>query len=357
MEGIRLPEAALRRFAQGLFAHYGFSQEDSAVIADVLLTADLFGIQSHGVQRLMRYYKALEAGEVAVDARPEVVYETPVSATLDAHRAMGPLVGAQAMRRAIDKAGTCGVGLVAVRNSSHYGIAGYYTQMALKADLVGVCMTNTEAILVPTFGAQPVLGTNPIAFAMPADPIPFWFDAAMTVVPRGKLEVYAKDGAPLPPGWALDAAGRESRDGGAVVAGIEAGARGGILPLGGWGETQGGHKGYGLALMVDLCTAVMSGGLTSPHMKQADGEHTCHCFWAMDYGIFGDKAAQRQAASQLLQELRQSAKADGQPRIYTHGEKAWASRAEKRMKGIPVQEKTWEEIQVMAEALGLPLPQ
>lgn len=356
MVDIRLPEPALRRFAEGLFAHYGFSKEDSATIADVLLTADLFGIQSHGVQRLMRYYKALEAGEVAVDARPETVFGTPVSATLDAHRAMGPLVGAQAMRLAMEKAKACGVGLVAVRNSSHYGIAGYYTQMALEEDLVGVCMTNTEAILLPTFGAQPVLGTNPIAFAMPADPIPFWFDAAMTVVPRGKLEVYAKDGRPLPPGWALDASGRESRDGGAVVAGIEAGALGGILPLGGWGEAQGGHKGYGLALLVDLCTAVMSGGLTSPHMKQPDGEHTCHCFWAIDYGIFGDKASQRRAASQLLQELRDSAKAEGQSRIYTHGEKAWASRADKLVAGIPVQAKTWAEFQAMAGALGLPLP-
>lgn len=348
-----LPYPGIRRYAQDMFQSHGFSPQDSAAIADVLLCADLFGIESHGVQRLIRYHKSLKNREVDPHTRPEVVWDTPISAVMDAQRAMGQIAGVQAMRLAIQKARVSGIGMVTVRNSTHYGIAGYYPLLALEEDMIGVCMTNSESIAVPTFGAQPMLGTNPIAFAMPADPVPFWYDAATTVVPLGKMEVYQKQNHPLPREWAVGADGAETRDAATVIGNIRASRPGGLLPLGGLGEEHGGHKGYGLGLIVDICTGILSGGCTSPHLKQADGEHTSHFFAAVDYGIFGDKAAQRAHTSQLLAELRRSAKAPGQARIYTHGEKAWASREEKLRDGIPVQQRTAQELRLIAGELGL----
>lgn len=343
----------LKAFTMAMFEKHGFSEDDSRCIAEVLLSADLFGIESHGIQRLIRYHKALLSGEVQRGLNTKTIHETPISAVLDAGQSMGHIVGIHAMDLAIEKAKLAGIGMVAVRNSSHYGIAGYYTTRALDADFIGLCLTNTEAIAPPTFGRRPMLGTNPIAFAMPADPIPFWFDASTTVVPLGKMEVYKKQEKPLPTEWAVDSDGQETRDAAKVISNLRSGRNGGLLPLGGWGETHGGHKGYGLSVMVDLCTAVLSGGMTAPHMKGEDGEHTCHFFCAMDYGVFGDKAQIRMDTSRLLQELRESPKAAGQARIYTHGEKAWESKAKKLFEGIGVQQKTMEEIYSIASDLKL----
>lgn len=344
------------RYSVDLFQHYGFSKEESKTITEVLLTADLFGIESHGIQRLIRYHHAMKDGMVRVGAVPEVVHETPVSAVIDAKAAMGQLVGTQAMKLAIQKAKTTGVGMVAVRHSNHYGIAGYYTLMAAGEDLIGLCMTNSEAIAVPTYGKRAMLGTNPIAFSMPADPVPFHFDAATTVVPRGKLEVYNKRGEPLPADWALDAAGQVTYDAAEVLHNIIHKVGGGIVPVGGAAELTGGHKGYGLGLLVEICTAILSGGPTSQHTHLNNGHSdTAHCFWAIDYGVFGDKAQIKQNLSTLLQELRESDKADGQTRIYTHGEKEMESQREKRQNGIPINEKTIGEMRDIGREYGMEL--
>ena len=353
MPYIYLPYESLKVFTNEVFSRHGFSLEDSQTITDVLLCADLFGIESHGIQRLIRYHQALKAGEIDPNIHPLVVHDTPISAVIDAQRAIGHVVGVKAMRLAIEKAKNSGIGMVAVRNSSHYGIAGYYTTLTLEADMMGISLTNTEAISPPTFGKQPMLGTNPIAFAMPADPIPFWFDAATTVVPLGKMEVYKKLGKSLPGEWGVDSDGEETLDAAIVIANLRGGRDGGLLPLGGLGETHGGHKGYGLSMMVDICTALISGGLTAPHMKAQDGEHTSHFFCAVNYGLFGDKATIRQKTSEYLQELRDSEKAKGQNRIYTHGEKAWESREEKLASGIGVQDKTVEEMRTIAAELQI----
>ena len=288
MQYHRIPYEDTKVFCRKVFAGYGFNEKEAAQITDVLLDADLSGIESHGVQRLIRYHNEVTSGLVKLNAKPEIVKETALSATIEGNDAMGQTLSVKAMELAIEKAKKHGVGIVAVRNSNHYGIAAYYTQMAAKEGLIGICMTNTEAIMVPTFGREAMLGTNPIAFSMPADPIPFTFDAATTVVPRGKLEVYAKRDGMIRDGWALDELGHPCTDAGRVLTNIKGKSGGGILPLGGAGEETSGYKGYGFAMLCEICTGILAGGLTSNHVNRTPGRtNICHFFMAIDYSMFG----------------------------------------------------------------------
>lgn len=353
MQYHRIPYEQTKKFCEKVFAGYGFTPEECAQITDVLLAADLSGIESHGIQRLIRYHKEVTSGLVKMDAKPEIVKETPLSATIEGNDVMGQTLSVKAMRMAMDKAKQHGVGIVAVRNSNHYGIAGYYTRMAAEEGLIGICMTNTEAIMVPTFGREAMLGTNPIAFSMPADPIPFTFDAATTVVPRGKLEVYAKRDGVIRDGWALDELGHPCTDASRVLSNIIHKTGGGILPLGGAGEETSGYKGYGFGMLCEICTGILSGGLTSNHVNRTPGRvNICHFFMAIDYGMFGDKKDLEAALSKYLQELRESPKAEGAERIYTHGEKEFENRERVLAEGISVNDKTYEEMKMIAEYTG-----
>lgn len=353
MAYINLDVNSVRSFCEAVFQKRGFTKEESADITDVLITADLYGIESHGIQRLIRYHNAIEEGSVVTDANIELVHETPVSAVFDAPKSMGQVVGKKGMELAIEKAKKCGIGAVVVRGSNHYGIAGYYTKMAADADLLGICMTNTEAIAIPTNGKKAMLGTSPIAVCMPAYPVNFWFDVATTVVTRGKLEVYNKLESPLPNGWAADETGADSSDAKRVLNNIIGKLGGGIFPLGGAGELTGSHKGYGLGIIVELFTSIFAGGTTSPHVKNSGNADTSFCFWAIDYGIFGDKKEIKERMSTLLRELRESPKADGCDRIYTHGEKELESMEQKLKDGIPVNTKTLEELKMIGKTLGI----
>jgi len=336
-------------FCRKVFQGYGFTEEESAQITEVLLDADLSGIESHGIQRLIRYHKEVTEGYVKMEAKPEIVKETPLAATIEGNDAMGQTLSVKAMQMAIDKAKKYGVGMVAVRNSNHYGIAGYYTRMAAKEGLIGICMTNTEAIMVPTFGREAMLGTNPIAFSMPAEPVPFTFDAATTVVPRGKLEVYAKRDGVIRDGWALDEKGHPCTDAARVLGNIIGKTGGGILPLGGAGEETSGYKGYGFGMICEICTGILAGGLTSNHINRTPGRiNTCHFFMAVDYGMFGEKEDLEKGLSKYLEELRQSPKAEGADRIYTHGEKEFESRQRVLAEGVSVNDKTYAEMQMIA---------
>jgi len=349
----RVDYQALHKFCRGVFSGYGFSEEESEQITQVLLEADLSGIESHGIQRLIRYHKEITDGLVKLNAKPEIVFETPLSAVIEGNDAMGQILGIQAMNLAIDKAQKSGFGMVTVRNSNHYGIAGYYARMAAEQGLVGMCMTNTEAIMVPTFGRQAMLGTNPIAFAMPAKPTVYSFDAATTVVPRGKLEVYAKRGSGLPIGWALDENGHDSADADRVLGNIIGKTGGGILPLGGSGEATSGYKGYGFAMLCEIATAIFSGGTTSNYIYKTPGRaNIAHCFIALDHGMFGDKQAIEASFSKYLQEIRESAKAEGQERIYIHGEKEAEAHDRILKEGVPLNEKTYEEMRMIGEYTG-----
>ena len=344
---------ALRACMERIFEKEGFSSEDARAIADVLMQADLFGIESHGAQRLMYYHRNIRSGSVNVSAKPEVLRETPVSALIDGHFGMGALVAQFAMRMAIEKAKQSGVGMAVVRDSSHYGIAGYYTLMAEREGLAAFSMTYTGPIMVPTFGREMMLGTNPMAFCMPADPVPFWFDASTTVVTLGKVEVCQKRGRPMPQGWTIGPDGAPCTDASRMNASILAGERGGILPLGGEGETHGGHKGYGLGIMVEALTGVLAQGMTSPQMCGAHGDHTCHFLLAFDPAMFGDPADIRARMSAYLAALRASEKMPGCARIYTPGEKAFEAMARRLREGVPVEENTLAEVRQIAGELGV----
>ena len=353
MADLLLKVETARDFVERAMAAYGFTAEEAAVTADVLLTADLYGIQSHGIHRLIRYADAIREGSIDPKATVETVFETPLSAVWDAPKTLGQSVAYKGMRTAIEKAKAHGFGIVTVRGSNHYGIAGYYTRMALQADMMGLCMTNTEAIAIPTFGKKAMLGTNPIAVAMPADPVPFWYDAATTVVTRGKLEVYNKAEKPLPSGWAADENGQNCTESDRVLRNIIAKAGGGIFPLGSATEETGSHKGYGLGLIVEMMTSVLSGGTPSPEVKHSGNADTSFMFAALDYGLFGDKAVIRKRMSDLLQALRDSPRAEGQTRIFTHGEKELENEARGLAEGIPVNPKTLEEMRGIAAELGI----
>ena len=358
MAYMNLDYPKLRELIHKIFCAYGFTQKDSDTITDSLLNADLCAVESHGVQRMIRYHLAIGEGMVDINAQPEIVHETPISAVIDAKDAMGQVVGFSAMQLAIEKAKKSGMGMVAVRNSNHYGMAGWYAKMAAENDLIGFCMTNSEAIMVPTFASKPFLGTNPIAVAMPADPEPFLFDAATTVVTRGKLEVYTKNGEPIPENWTLDEFGQPCTDAGRIVSNITNKVGGGIVPLGGSTEETSGYKGYGFGMVCELFTSMMAGGPPS-HLsyKKPHKAETSQCFWAMDYGVFGNKEEIKANFSQMLDELRAFPKAEGQSRIYIHGEKEIESTARKKVEGIPVNEKTFQELSDIAKELGIdPIP-
>ncbi len=348
-----LPVEQVRTYCEKIFASHGFSAEESRGIVDVILTADLYGIESHGVQRMIRYHNSLVKGLVHTDAKPQVLFETKVSAVLDGNRTMGQVTARTAMELAISKCREYGFGAVTVRNCNHYGIAGYYARMAAEEDLLGFSSTNTEAIAIPTFGRQPMLGTSPLALCMPADPFFFWYDVATTVVPRGKLEIYNKRGDALKDGWAADEFGNNCTDAGRVLDNINAKRPGGIFPIGGGSVDTGSHKGYGMGIIAELFTGIFAGGHTSPHVENGGMGDTSFGFMALDYGMFGDKKEIRERMSTLLRELRESEKADGQSRIYTHGEKEMESMAEKLKTGIPVNEKTLEELKMIGAYAGV----
>ncbi len=353
MAYINLNVDQVRKFCEAVFQKRGYTAQESADIVDVLLTADLYGIESHGVQRLIRYHLAIEEGSIVPDAKPEIIHQTPISAVIDAPKSMGQVVAKNAMNMAIEMAKKTGVGMVCVKGSNHYGIAGYYTKMAAEADMVGISMTNTEAIAIPTNGKKAMLGTSPIAVCMPADPVDFWYDAATTVITRGKLEVYKKKELPLPLGWVADENGHDCDDAERVLKNIIGKLGGGIFPLGGCYEDTGSHKGYGLGVIVEMFTSIFAGGTTSPHVKNSGNADTSFCLMAIDYGVFGDKKEIKARMSTLLQELRESPKAEGKDRIFTHGEKELESAAEKTANGIPVNEKTLAEMKMIGETLGV----
>jgi len=268
VSGIRVMPEHLKDFTTKVFIKMGVPPEDAATIADVLVAADIRGVRSHGTARMHLYINRLERGIMKPTSDIQVVSETLATARIDGGSGMGPPISKYAMQLAIKKAHNVGAGFVTVYNSNHYGIAGYYAMMALKHDMIGFSMTNASAASVPTFGRDGKLGTNPISVAAPAgDAFPYVLDMATTITPFGRVEVYNptitpfgrvevynRRGMDLPEGWAIDESGESNTDPAKVMSNARKRSEGitsGLLPLGGAGETYGGHKGYGLALMVD----------------------------------------------------------------------------------------------------------
>jgi len=287
-EAAVIAEQPLRLFCEGVLKKLGVPAEDARITTDVLVVADLRGIESHGVARLGRYVAGLKEGFMRPTDQTRVLKETKATALIDGGQSLGQVVGKRGMDLAIKKARDTAVGVVAVRNSNHYGIAGYYSLMALEHNLIGISTTNAGPLVVPTFGRTSILGTNPISLAAPAlKEKAFVLDMATSTVPRGKVEVYNRLGKPMPHGWAVDETGRSSTDPKRVLTALANRLGGGLLPLGGEGEDLGGHKGYGLALMVDVLSGVLSGAATGLQVYADEKRpNVGHFFMALDPAAF-----------------------------------------------------------------------
>jgi len=354
----------LKSFCIQVFEELGVAPSDAQIASDVLVSADLRGVDSHGVARLSRYYvKYLKQGMVPARFETQIVHETPTTAVMDGGAGLGLVVAYRAMELAIAKARKHYVGFVAVRNSTHYGMAGYYAMMALKHDMIGISSTNAKAIVLPTLGRDPMLGTNPISIAVPAgQERPFVLDMATSIVPQGKLEVYERLGKPIPLGWATDEKGQLTTDTSRALKNVIERRGGGLLPLGGLGEEMGGHKGYGLALAVDIFSGMLSGAaylaLTDPVDKTGRPlpSNLGHFFGAFRVDGFRPLSEFKSGMDDLIRRLRDSSKMKGASRIYIHGEKEFETAEQRRREGIPLNPKVVLDLQNIAKELRLPAP-
>lgn len=351
--GMRFKADGVKQYVAKYYTSCGADAEWARKAAEVIVTSDLFDIQTHGIERMKDYHQAVLDGKLVPSAKPEMIQETPVSALVDGHEGLGHALAVWCMELAIKKAKTSGVGIVSLRNSNHYGFAGYYPLMAIREHLIGFSVTNTEGLMVPTGSKEPLLGSNPIAFGMYAEPYPFLLDMSTTVVPGGKLSLYTRDGKKLMPGCGLDTEGKPTVEPAEVRAGINSKRFGGILPLGGLGEDYGGHKGYGLAMMVEILSSIIAGTNTSNNIRRFDKhDRNGEFFVAMDYSLFGDPVEMEKNLSMYMETLRNSERFDAATPIYTHGQKQFESAKRNAEQGIFVRESTYQEQLEVARAAG-----
>lgn len=337
-----VPVDVLKNFIQDVFMALGVSKEDAQTCSDVIIESDLRGIESHGVGRLRYYQRRMISGQHQVKTNFEIVKESPTTALVDGHHGLGMIIGTRSMRMAIEKARKYGMGSVAVRNSTHFGIAGYYPSMAIREGMIGFTVTNARPSTSPTFGVQPLLGTNPIAFGAPTDEeFPFIYDGATPITQRGKIEVYAREEKNVPEGWIIDEHNRTLTNADEIL-GLLTKGKASFLPLGGAGETLGGHKGYGLATVVEILSASLQNGafLTDLSGVDANGKvqpfRVGHFFMAINIESFISLDQFKATTGRILRTLRNSQRAPGQNRIYTAGEKEFEIEKIVRAKGVPI---------------------
>ena len=353
------------QFVVNVFKSLGLSESNARDATAVLIKADIVGVESHGMPRLRNYVTRLQNG--AVQANPEVVivHELPSTALVDGANGLGMVVGQRAMEIAISKARNTGAGFVSVRNSSHYGIAGFYARMALEHDMIGFSMTNVGSGggTPPTGGRTGFFGTNPIAVAAPTKTPPaFVMDFATTVVASGKIQIATRRKHDVPLGWIMDA------DGNPTTKTSERAGGGYILPIGGLRET-GGHKGYGLMLMVDILSGVLSGaavGANAAKLSTAGSQseqarpagaaaNTGHLFGALRIDGFRPADEFKEDMDEMFRVIRASDKMPGWDRIYVHGEDQWEAERDRRVNGIPLDLPTYQSLEQISAELNIPL--
>lgn len=345
----------LTNFVAEVLVNVGLPRKDSEITADVLVTADRRNIESHGVARLKRYVDGIRSGVINPVSKITIIKETPVSLVIDGNGGMGQPVARAAMELCIAKAKQNYLGFAAVRNSNHYGIAGYYTILALRENLIGISLTNSAPLVVPTFGKDMVIGTNPISIGFPAKSNkPFLLDMATSTVPRGKLEVYSRKGIAMPDCWACDEQGRPTTDATRVLENLVERRGGGLLPLGGGTETTGGHKGYGLSTVVDILCGVLASGLVGLDVygKKDAPSGVCHFFGAINPDAFIGLAEIQANLDYFINMLKQSARANGQKVIYIAGEKEWAAEVQNR-ETVTIQDKVFVNLNKIGNEFGL----
>lgn len=355
----RVSPELLERFMADVLEKVGVPRQDAETVAEVLITADKFGLDSHGISRLKPiYYTRIRQGILNPVTKLDVVREGPTTAVLDGNHGMGHVIGKRAMEMAIAKAQEYGLGMTAVRNSSHYGIAGYYTLLAAEAGMIGITGTNARPSIAPTFGVEPMLGTNPLTFSLPTDEeFPFFLDCATSTSQRGKIEVFARLDQEIPEGWVIGSDGTSRTDTHQILQDLPAG-KAALTPLGGISELTGSHKGYGYATVVEILSAALQGGAFLHALSGVrDGEKVPHAlghfFIAINIEAFTSLGEFKQTAGDILRALRNSKKAPGQERIYTAGEKEYLTCRERMLHGIPIGESVQREIRELLEELEL----
>lgn len=360
-KGNRISEQKLINFASQILVKLGVSENDAEITSKVLVESDIRGIPSHGVARLKRYVDGLKGGMMIPKPHEKILIKTPTTASIDAGGGLGQPVSKRAMDMCIKQALDMNVAFVTIKNSNHYGIAGYYSMMAIEHNLIGISMTNSDVLAVPTFGRDSILGTNPISFAVPAGKqYPYVLDMATTTIPRGKLEVYNRLDKTLPPGWATDETGTPCGDPGKILENMKTRAGGGLLPLGGAGELNAGYKGYGLMLLVDILSGVLSGALYADNVypKDAKGKPLPsgigHFFGAIKIEAFRNLEDFKNDMDDIITKVKESSKATGQDRIYIHGEKEFDAAKENKEHGIPLDSKVVYVLQEIANEFDVP---
>jgi L-2-hydroxycarboxylate dehydrogenase (NAD+) len=349
----------LMRFTIEVFSAIGCTPEDAELASKVLLEADLRGVDSHGVARLSGYVRLWKEQRINANPNIKITHETQSTAVVDGDKGLGLVVAPKAMEIAINKAKQVGSGWVSVKNSNHYGIAGYYSMMALKHDMIGFSMTNASPLVAPTFSLDRMLGTNPISIAIPAGKeFPFVLDMATTTAANGKLETLKRKGENLPGGWLQDKEGKPSIDN----AGVQSG--GALLPLGS-DYLHGSHKGYGLGAVVDIFSAVLSGANYGPWVPpfvaflqpvpNEVGEGLGHFFGAMSIDAFRSKDEFKKHMDNWIQTFRKSNPIEGQTEVLIPGDPERIISAQRLKDGIPIINSIREDLISLGEAYGVEL--
>lgn len=347
----------LLTFTKNILLKIGCSEKDADIAAEVLLSADLRGVDSHGVARLSGYIRLWEAGRINAQPNIKVVYETPSTAVVDGDGGLGLVVAPFAMQVAIEKAKTAGTGWVSVKNSNHYGIAGIHAMQALQHDMIGISLTNASPLVSPTFSAERLLGTNPIAVAIPAKhQPPFIADMATTTAANGKLEILQRKGEEAPVGWIQDKEGLPTTS----AYGVKDG--GALLPLGGDRE-HGSHKGYALGAIVDILSAVLSGANYGPWVPpfvaflQPDpnpvGEGIGHFFGAMRVDAFRPAEEFKANMDNWIERFRQAKTTPGNEKVLIPGDPERELETERRANGIPLIKPVEDDLRALGEKLGV----
>ena len=357
-----VPWKLMNDFMIYVFKAYGVPEEDAKICADVLLESDRRGIESHGCNRFKPIYiDRIVKGTLLPKTELEIVKETPTTIVMDAHDGMGMVAAHAMMEKLILKAKECGMAGGAIRNSTHYGIAGYWTDMAAKQGLIAVTGTNARPSIAPTFGVENMLGTNPLTFSLPTDEeFPFCLDCATSIVQRGKIEFYARSGKDTPEGMVVTHDGKPITDSKAILKMLNEGSAA-LAPLGGGpGDEMCGYKGYGYATVVEILSSALAGGEfmkalsgISPEGK-AQMYHLGHFFFVVDPQAFMGLDVFKKTAGEICRQLRASAKAPGYERIYTAGEKEYLVSLERKDKGVPVNEAVQKELIALRDEHHLP---